>query len=250
MIILQIFRFIALFFTGFLVAIGAYVCGWLGFAKARKNVQRLFFVNAVRLWRLNISVEGGLATAPLLIVANHSSYIDVVVVGSLADIRFTPKIEARSWPVLGLLAGAFDVIFVSRARTDSKSIQKTLLDTLNDGQRICIFPEGTTNNGRMLKPFKPSLFALSEQWTGASPLAVQPVAVRYESVDGIPMSEQNWDIVAWYGDDTLLRHLWRLSRVREIKVTMHCLPPLVLQEGESRKSLCAQVEQAIRLFVK
>ncbi len=192
-----------------------------------------------------ITVEGSLAEAPLLIAANHCGYIDVAVVGSLADIRFTPKMEAKKWPLLGAMARAFDVIFVSRARADSKHTQHMLFEKLHEGEKICIFPEGTTSNGRTLKPFKASLFALAEQWPYPEPLNVQPVAICYESVDGVPMNDTNWEVIAWYGDDTLIRHVWRLSRVKEIRVTLKCLEPLHLRPDENRKMLCKEVETAI-----
>lgn len=247
MIIIQLYRFITLFIIGIYVSIGASILGYYGFKNAKTKMQRLFFVNAARLWRLDIRVEGELAQPPLLIVANHCSYIDVVVVGSLSHIRFTPKSEVKKWPFLGTMAKAFDVIFVSRDRKDSKITQQALFEALNKHEYVCVFPEGTTNNGRTLKPFKASLFALAEQWPYAPSLIIQPVAVCYETVDGIPMNESNWDIIAWYGDDTLIRHLWRLSRVKKIKVTLKCLTPVKLREGENRKTLCNDAYTAIDL---
>jgi lyso-ornithine lipid O-acyltransferase len=174
----------------------------------------------------------------------------VVVIGCLNDMRFTPKAEVQNWAVLGRMVRTFDVIFVSRTRTESKNNQQRIFDVLNEGQRICIFPEGTTSDGRTLKPFKASLFALAEQWDGDAPLPIQPIALEYSSVDGVAMGEENWDVVAWHGDDTLLRHLWRLSRVRRINVTAHCLPPVCLRRGESRKTLCAEVEASVRTALK
>jgi 1-acyl-sn-glycerol-3-phosphate acyltransferase len=108
-----------------------------------------------------------------------------------------------------------------------------------------VFPEGTTNDGRGLKPFKPSLFHLAESWSGQEPLLVQPVSIRYEQVNGEPLEGERWDDVAWYGDDGFIPHLLRVAALREIRVTVHCHAPLTLAHGEGRKQLASRTKDVI-----
>jgi 1-acyl-sn-glycerol-3-phosphate acyltransferase len=245
MFLRQLLTFPAFFLLGTSLVVLLALSAALRGHRVRRCVKLFFFHATTRLLRMHIRVEGTLAPAPALTIANHCSYVDVMLLGTLGDVRFTPKDDVRRWPLLGTMVQAFDVIFVSRSRTDSKTMHTTFHTALQGGSRLCVFAEGTTSNGRTLKPFKASLFHLAEQWQGETPLAVQPLVVRYESVDGLPMGDAQWDTIAWYGDDTLIAHLWRLCGVRDVRATILCLPPLYLHAGENRKQLSERTRTAI-----
>ncbi len=236
---------IAAFIFGTLSGIALWLLRLCGLHGLRKRVQVACNIVMTRIWRMKIVVSGELAQAPVMLMANHCSYLDVFILGSLRPVRFTPKSDVKKWPLIGQVVQSFDVIFVDRTPGKAKQAQHDLLQALSCGDTICVFPEGTTNNGRTLKPFKPTLFSLAEQWEGEEKLQVQPVVVRYTSLNGQPMDDGAWDKIAWYGEADLMSHLWAYCKVRQVEVTIECLPPLELGEGEDRKSLATRARADI-----
>ncbi|TAE82830.1 MAG: 1-acyl-sn-glycerol-3-phosphate acyltransferase [Alphaproteobacteria bacterium] len=220
--------------------------GIMGLKKQRRALQIFTFRHVLKIWHIKLTIEGTPAPAPALWVANHCSYLDVGIIGAIDSVRFTPKSEVRRWPVIGQMVQAFDVIFVDRTPSKSKKAQQDLLAALRGGDRICVFPEGTTNDGQNLKPFKPTLFSLAEQWDGDTPLAVQPIAIAYRCADGAPITAAQWPHIAWFGDQYLISHLWIFSGFKRIDVVVHCLPPLHLGEHyEHRKALAQAAYDSI-----
>lgn len=223
---------------------------WARMKRLRQALQTWCYRRAVAGWRVSYTVEGEeLVDGPALIVSNHCSYIDIALLGALGAMRFTPKSDVRNWPVLGTIPVAFDVIFVDRRPGTAKKSQRDMHDVLEAGERLCVFPEGTTNNGRELMPFKPTLFHLAETWQGETPLKVQPVTIRYLRVNGKPLDvaehDALWDKVAWYGASGFIPHLWELARQRRIEACLHCHPPITLAEGEGRKQLAERSREAV-----
>jgi len=212
--------------------------------------------DAVRMWlyklcllicSMRVSVEGEPAAKPSLLVSNHQSYLDVIALGASADMCFTPKSDVAAWPLIGPLVREFGVVFVSRDRHKAKEVMRDLMQELEAERRICVFPEGTTNDGRSLQSFKPSPFNLSEIWreTHPSTLPVQPVSVIYESVNGKLLEGDAWDNIAWYGDMDFFPHLWSMLGCRSItmRIVFHHIIEI---EGADRKALAAYAEKVVR----
>ncbi len=218
-----------------------WMLGLLGKMDARKAYQLKSYRALCNAWRIEVTVNGEIAPAPTLLVSNHCSYIDVFILGSLANMRFTPKSDVKSWPVIAQVIRAFDVIFVDRTPEKAKEAQQALHYALSHGDRICIFPEGTTNDGRSLKPYKSSLLSLAEQHDG---LVVQPLVVRYTEFDGKPVDDAAWERIAWYGDADLLTHLWSFCKARSIKVEVDCLPTMTTEQDGNRKMLTKRAYEA------
>ncbi len=211
---------------------------------ARQKLQTLAYRITLKIWRIKITQIGELAPPPVMIIANHCSYVDVPILGALGSMRFTPKSEVRGWFLIGRVVRAFDVVFVDRTPSRANNTQSQLQQALQQSKRLCIFPEGTTNNGTMLKPFKSSMFSL----VAGTETLLQPIAIKYKSVNGAPLDAKTWECIAWFGDASLLPHMWRLGRFKNIKVEVHCLPPLNPQ-GANRKELAQQAEQLIKAIV-
>ncbi len=233
-----------------LLSITAYILLALGdaFGITREGKGRLIsglFTLCIRLISLKIAVKGTLAKGPLLLVANHCSYLDVLIIASRGDIYFTPKSDVKSWPLIGPLVSRFNVVYVDRKPGRTKETQASLFTLLEEGGRVCVFPEATTNDGRRMLPFKSSLFSLAENWPGDKALPVQPVTVVYRSVNGEPMHNANWPKVAWYGDIDILRHLLGVFSLRSMQAELVLHEPLKLETGESRKQLCERAEAAV-----
>lgn len=235
-----------------LLAILAYAvlvyCDFRKFDRARKTRSiDWLYGSCMKLLGISCTFKGKLVPGPSLVVANHCSYLDVLLLSTMGEVFFTPKVEVRTWPLIGPLVSRFNVLYVDRKPGRTKEIQQSLMDLIRSGGRICVFPEATTNDGRTMLPFKSSLFSLAEQWKeGSTALPVQPVTVSYKRVNAEPMSDANWPRVAWYGDIDILRHLLGLFTLRSIEAELTIHPPIALLPGESRKELCARAEAIVK----
>ena len=170
----------------------------------------------------------------MLIVSNHQSYLDILLHASLFPIRFTPKAEIRSWPILGLYLGISRPVWVDRKnRQKSAETLKEFHRTLADGISLLVYPEGTTTDGEHgMLPFKPTAFATVIDTN----FKIQPIITCYLR------DNDNWN-PAWYGDMTLLPHVWKFIGRKRTRVRVIALEPVVPQPGEDRKALAARVEK-------
>lgn len=205
------------------------------------------YVYKLVLWLANVSVavEGSLAPPPSIVVSNHCTYMDIFVLGSLGNVRFTPKSEIKNWFFAGWIVTLFDAVYVERKAHKSKEAQTDVLNKLKNRARLSIFPEGTTNNGQQLGRFKSSLFSVAEAWDGSEPLAVQPVTIRYEKLNGVLLDETTWPMVAWFGDASFAPHIMNLFAQKSLTARIICHQPLYLTETMGRKELARKAEEIV-----
>lgn len=177
----------------------------------------------------------------MLVVSNHQSYIDVLLHASLFPIRFTPKKEIKYWPVLGFYLGISRPLWVDRKnRQKSAEMVQEIHRTLSDGVSLLIYPEGTTTDGEHgMLPFKPTGFATI---TGTG-FKIQPLITCYLR------DEDDWN-PAWYGDQTLLPHVWKFIGRKKVRVKVVALEPVTALPGEDRKELAARVEKLMNEAMK
>lgn len=175
---------------------------------------------------------------PLLLASNHLSYIDIPVLMSVVDCRFVAKKEIAKWPVISGLCKLHDVIFIDRSASKISANNETIASVLAAGEVVTLFPEATTGDGKRLLPFKPAYFE------AAAHAPVQPVAIAYRSIRGLPIDYGQWPLIAWYGDMVLLPHLWKLLSLGKIDVEVHFLPVLP-QAANDRKELSLQAHSAV-----
>ncbi|MEX3930174.1 lysophospholipid acyltransferase family protein, partial [Paraburkholderia sp. BR10936] len=141
-----------------------------------------------RLMGLDVVVRGQRADGPVLFVSNHSSYLDITVLGSQIPGSFVAKSEVGSWPFFGLLARLQRTVFVERkARASVDKQRDDIGSRLDAGDSLILFPEGTSSDGNRTLPFKTALFAVAARRIDGRPLTVQPVSVAATRLDGIPM---------------------------------------------------------------
>jgi 1-acyl-sn-glycerol-3-phosphate acyltransferase len=147
------------------------------FAVIQRWSQRLLDILDVRL-----RLEGPVPDeAPILIAANHVSWLDIFVINSAAPSRFVAKAEVRDWPVLGRLCAGAGTLFIERERRrDLGRVNELIAAALGCGHRVAIFPEGTTTRGDRLEHFHASLFAPAISVAAS----VYPAAIRYGRPDG------------------------------------------------------------------
>jgi 1-acyl-sn-glycerol-3-phosphate acyltransferase len=174
---------------------------------------------------------------PTLFVSNHTSYIDITVLGALIPGSFVAKTEVAQWPLYGWLAKLQRTVFVDRKRNTAHLQRDQLQQRLAAGDNLILFPEGTSNDGNRVLPFRSALLSVAEASSPEAPLVIQPVSVAYVALNGIPMGHGLRPLVAWYGDMTLGPHLWQFSRLGKVTVVVEFHPPVDLKDAGSRKDL-------------
>jgi len=204
------------------------------------------------LWALGVRVTAHGAPSPerpLLIVANHASWLDILALGSIADVTYVAKAEVRDWPVFGLLARLQRSIFIEREQPRKTQVQANdMAERLNEGDIVVLFPEGTTSDGNGLLPIKSSLFAAATAAAAHSPsgtVHVQPVAIAYTRVHGMPMGHYNRPLAAWPGDVELMPHLLGVLKEGALDVEISFGTPVDVTTTTNRKILSAEAEGQI-----
>ena len=183
----------------------------------RRRLPQMFHRSLVWILHIRTRVQGHIAAPPALLVANHVSWVDISLLGALAPLCFVAKDDVARWPVFGALARAQQSIFVNRKRRMGvRKVNLEMADRLMNGQRVVLFPEGTTGDGNRLLPFFTSHFAVTRevlrQKDDISAVAVQPVSIAYHRRHGLVMDRNARSSIAWYGDTSLLPHLWSLLK--------------------------------------
>jgi 1-acyl-sn-glycerol-3-phosphate acyltransferase len=206
---------------------------------------RFYWAMVCRLLGLRVRMIGSSATAgtrPVVFVSNHSSWLDVPVLGGHLDACFVSKDEVGRWPFVGTVARLGRTMFVSRQRHATGRERDVMRERLAAGDNLMLFPEGTTSDGSRVLPFRSSFFAIAE---GADPPLIQPVSIVYDRLGGLPAGRASRPVFAWYGDMDLATHFWRFARHRGLRVSVLLHPPLDPARFASRKALSHAVWQAV-----
>ena len=217
-----------------------------------RRVPRLWHAMVVRLIGLRVHVHGEPARGrPLLIAANHVSWTDIMALGATADVHFIAKAEVAGWPLFGRLAKLQRTVFIDRARPRGAGAQAgEIAARLANGEPMVLFAEGTTSDGNLPLPFKSSLFAAAQMAMGDGGAAViQPVAIAYTKLHGMPMGRRQRMRAAWIGDQTLVPHLAALLREGGIDVEIHFGAPVEFAPGADRKQIAREVEARVRAMM-
>jgi len=203
-------------------------------------------------WLLDVRVEitGEISRdRPVLLIANHISWLDIIVVSAVAPVHFIAKREVADWPFFGLMAKLQRTVFVDRERRSTvKDTAHEIARRLDAGERIVLFAEGTSSDGNQILPFKSALIgaaalAAQEEGGGAD---VQTLAIAYTRMYGLPMGRVARTHVAWYGDMDMLSHVWGLLRKGPLDVRVRIGAPLRLENVRDRKKLAAISEARVR----
>ena len=181
---------------------------------------------------------------PTLFVANHTSYLDIEILGAAIPGSFVSKADVDGWPLFGWLARLQRTVFIDRKRRSVARQRDALSTRLHAGGQLILFPEGTSGDGQRLLPFKSALFAAVTESDGAGDIAVQPVSVAYLRLDGMPLGRSYRPLFAWYGDMDLAPHLWTVLGLGHLGVSVTFHPAVRAADFPSRKALadhCAAV---------
>ena len=190
---------------------------------------------------------------PLLLVSNHVSWKDILVLGSVKPLSFIAKADMKSWPVFGQLARLQRTIFVEREQRRKTGIQASeIAERMNDGDVIVLFAEGTTSDGNTLLPFNSSLIGAAQRAlenSGQTSVAIQPIAIAYTRMHGVALGRYFRPEAAWPGDVSLGSHIANIVKQGALDVELHFGDPIPFDETSNRKLITKQVESQVRLML-
>jgi lyso-ornithine lipid O-acyltransferase len=210
------------------------------------RIAQLLHRLLIRLLGFHVRVHGALATPPpVLFAANHSSYLDIPVLGSLIPAAFVAKAEVARWPLFGILAKLQHTIFVERRPSLTFDHKNDLRARLEKGQNVILFPEGTSSDGLGALPFKSGMFGAIEEKMPGAPLLVQPVSIVCTELDGLPITRAWRPYYAWFGDMTLVGHLWNVFKIGRFTVDVVFHAPVSPESFADRKALAAYCQQQV-----
>jgi 1-acyl-sn-glycerol-3-phosphate acyltransferase len=177
---------------------------------------------------LNIKVtiagdEGQLERGGYVIIANHVSYVDGIVLGSIFPIVFVSKREVKKWPIVGQWNVLCGTIFINRQRKkEVGALVREMTRKLRQEANILLFPEGTSTNGEKMLPFQTAPLAAPLR----SRSIIVPVTLAYTTIDEQPVTAVNRDFVYWYGDMDFVTHFWDLLGRRGVEVLVTLQPKI------------------------
>ena len=201
-------------------------------------LPRFYHRATCRILGISVETRGEIsAKHPTLFVSNHGSYLDIPILGSLIAGAFVAKSEVAGWPMFGWLSKMQRTVYVDRRRNTAHRQRDDLQRRLDLGDNLVLFPEGTSNDGNRVLPFRSALLSVAEREVGGEPLTVQPVSVAYVGFGALPMGHRNRPYLAWYGDMTLGAHLWSFARQQRVRVVVEFHPTVTIADFGSRKAL-------------
>jgi 1-acyl-sn-glycerol-3-phosphate acyltransferase len=209
---------------------------------------RVYWAAFSRLMGLRVRVIGELASKagsrPVVFVSNHSSWVDVPVLGGVLDGCFVAKGDIEGWPVVSTIAKLGRTVFVSRQRANTARERDDMRGRIAAGDNLILFPEGTSSDGSRVLPFRSSFFAVAERGDGPLPL-IQPVSVVYDRLEGLPAGRASRPVFAWYGDMDIASHFWRLGQHCGLRATVLLHAPLDPARFADRKELAQAVWRTV-----
>jgi 1-acyl-sn-glycerol-3-phosphate acyltransferase len=182
---------------------------------------------------------------PVLFAVNHSSYLDITVLGSMMPVSFVAKSEVASWPLYGLLAKLQRTVFVERNARKVAEQRAEMAARLEHGDDLILFPEGTSSDGNRVLPFKSALLSTAEIEIKGKPVVVQPVSIAYTHLDGIPLGRHFRPFYTWFGDMEMASHIWQMIALGKLRVVVEFHPTLTVADTGSRKLLAQHCWEAV-----
>jgi 1-acyl-sn-glycerol-3-phosphate acyltransferase len=222
---------------GLLLAAFVAVTGGRGLRR-REALARHWHRDLLRILGIRLHVRGTRSIGPRLIAANHVSWLDIPVVGSLEPVRFVSKAEVRQWPLAGWLATAGGTFYLQRGAGGTRQLILELAHFVRGCGVGAFFPEGTTTTGENTLRFQPRLFAAAIE----GGCMVQPVALRYSR------ARSGENVAAFVGDDDLVSNLLRLMREPGLDVEITFCTP-IQPHGMDRSQLALAAQTAVRRII-
>lgn len=212
-------------------------------------VPELWHRGVCRIFNIQFYIEGTpYKSSQVFYMCNHLSYLDIPMLGSvIKQASFLAKSEVKNWPVFGFLSTLHQTEYIERKRTAVAEAAEALTNKVANGRNLIIFPEGTSTDGRTVRPFKSSLFVLALDSKNTD-LHIQPVTIKLLEADGRPPFDQkDRDIYAWHIDmnTELPVHLWRFAKSKGARLLVIFHPPLKASDFDDRKALAKTCHDSV-----
>lgn len=176
--------------------------------RGKRQFPRFFHRMMCRLLGLKVQVIGTPSTdGPVLFLANHASWLDIIVLGSVVEGCFVSKAEVGQWPLFNVVSRLGRTVFVSRNRQTAGKEADEMRQRLANQDNLILFPEGTSNDGTRVLPFRSAFLAVAGEAK-----RVQPVSIAYDRLGNLPACRRDRPLFAYYGDMDIGSHAWRLVR--------------------------------------
>jgi len=227
---------------------------WLAVALKRPLRRRIpvFYHRFVcRLLGVRVRANGApIGDRPLLIVANHSSWLYISIITSVAPVVFVAKSEIARWPFFGLLAKLQRTVFVERDRRHKTGeVNAQIAQRLAEGDPVLLFGEGTAGDGNRVLPFRTALIGAARDAIAAAGnerVWIQPLSIAYVGQQGIALGRHLRPRAAWYGKMKLTEHIGNIVRSGAVDVSVTWGEPIPYDGAIDRKLLARQLESAVR----
>ena len=209
-------------------------------ATSRQTWIRGWSARLLKIFRVRLEIAGGndgqAALQRSLVVANHVSWLDIFVINAMQPCRFVAKSDIRDWPLLGFLSVRAETIFISRGSArDVRKTFRSLVASIEAGERVAFFPEGTTAAQGALLPFHANLFEAAID----AGVPVQPLALHYLDPYGQPCAS-----VDFVGTTTFAMSLLLILRGPPVLARI-ILVPVIASAGGNRRALALASRDSI-----
>lgn len=196
---------------------------------------------------LRVRVEGEpVRGTPVLLVANHIGWLDIVAVASRFPVSFVAKSEIARWPVIGFMARLQKTIFVDRRRrTDTGRTNREMRGRIAEGASVLLFAEGTSDIGTHVLPFRSALMGAASAAMAEgteTEVMIQPLAIAYTAISGLPLSRGERRQVAWIGDMGIEDNLGAILSSGPKDVTLAFGTPLAADGDRKVTARTAEIE--------
>lgn len=215
--------------------------GWS--TQRREATVQAWALRMLRILGIPLHVHGEPPVrGPVLLVANHLSWLDILVMHGARHCRFVSKADVKHWPLLGTLATGGGTLYIEREkRRDAMRVVHHMRESLQRGEVVAVFPEGTTGDGKALLPFHANLI----QAAVSAQAPVQPVALRFIERG----SGRDSPSPLYLGDESLLASLWRTVAGPPFAAHVRFGAPQQAA-GRDRRAWAADLQQAVERLLR
>lgn len=223
---------------------------------AARRFPHWYHRKVCRILGVRLHIDGSVHPGHVLLVSNHTSWLDIPVLSAVAPVSFVAKSEVGRWPFVSALARLQRTVFVDRTKRIAVGDTASEMNRrLAQGDALVLFAEGTSTDGNRVLPFKSSLFAaakpagkaVADAVPGSVPATVvQSVSIVYTRLHGVPFGRADRPLVGWYGDMEMQSHAWELLKAGPLDVMIRISDPVPLSAYADRKELAEQTEGTVR----